>query len=528
MAIELKDLKSALEKASFSLAVSADLSRTVGAPHIMSDAEDQPREGAVNLCMLSTYLRISSPGNTVFICCQDCQAPENFPAGEDADIIYCRDDGSIMRVLNIVSDVFAQEARAAQVTSQIYASLGTEHALQIALNIASEAIGCKCVLGDGSRTVLAHTVPDVPAEEQAWRAFIELGIAPSLGHGSPNRPISEMNIAPDLTLRLVENREFGVVNAICDIAIGGRTGACLSMLLERKDLSRTDITVIAALCNAIRLEMNHRSPDTVRQLPYESFLINLLESRTRSDEHIRIFASKLAYPTEGYFSVLAFELPEEMDAPGPTVRELMDGIEPTLEDCRIVNHNGRIIALVNHRNREEFARQDYTVIKNYITRYSLRCGLSRPFTRLADLREHYLEALDAADFARYGAYLDPPIQDNMIIYYERFEPYLLMHTATEQGVDLKKFIHPFVTVLHEFDQTHDTEYVRTLFEYIKTPKKPQCAEALFIHRNTLDYRLKKIQELVSFSWDDGETMSRLYMSVIILSYLEMRKLVDGK
>ena len=201
----------------------------------------------------------------------------------------------------------------------------------------------------------------------------------------------------------------------------------------------------------------------------------------------------------------------------------MDSIEAILPDSRVVNHNGRITALVNFGTVERFTVQKYEELEALIASFELRCGMSRPFTDMEELHWHYQSAIDAAAFGRYSVFIDPSILDSRINYFERCETYVMVHHAMERGVDLNRFIHPFATRLYEHDRDHDTNYLRTLYEYIRTPKKAQAAEALFIHRNTLDYRLKKILELIPFSRDDGETLSRIYLSSVILFYLEARE-----
>ena len=69
------------------------------------------------------------------------------------------------------------------------------------------------------------------------------------------------------------------------------------------------------------------------------------------------------------------------------------------------------------------------------------------------------------------------------------------------------------------DQTRKTNYVETLTCFLRHTQKhvPTCEE-LHIHRNTLDYRLRRIQELTGLDWSDGDLMFRLYFSLCVMRY----------
>lgn len=69
---------------------------------------------------------------------------------------------------------------------------------------------------------------------------------------------------------------------------------------------------------------------------------------------------------------------------------------------------------------------------------------------------------------------------------------------------------PALLRLKELDGENATEYYKTLKVYLTMERDiPRAAQALIIHRTTLSYRLKKIQELVSLNLEDPD--QRLYL-----------------
>jgi sugar diacid utilization regulator len=137
---------------------------------------------------------------------------------------------------------------------------------------------------------------------------------------------------------------------------------------------------------------------------------------------------------------------------------------------------------------------------------------SRPFYRLGDFHYHYAHTLDALKL-RFCAQSGRCLVDS-----EELALYSLIASTREaDGPDLPP--HPIIRTLQQSDQQRKTAYVETLFAYLAHSQKslPTC-NALHIHRNTLDYRLRRMEELTGLDWGDGDLMFRLYLSLCSLRY----------
>lgn len=528
MSVTMSEVYTVLADGGYDIGVFGASKRRVSGLHLLPPG-GTPEMDAVNLCPTSTFLRLEEREGYAFVCTMDEPVTTDYAFACGADLLLLRHGPDITTAANTIMREMSDASFANEVSSYMFSVLTTDSALKLIVSAAGEALGCQMVLGDSSRNVLVHNVPDVPIEEVQWDVFVGRGVAPAFTKESGCRIFEKKELYPTCVLNMVDNSGLGTYNVTCDIMADGRQAACLSLLVDTLPLTRRQTRVLSALCVAIQLELeNHGRPDAVRALSYEGFLINLLESRVTNPEHIRVLASKISMPVDGFFTVFAFSLPDDYDeASGAPVKEMLDSIEAALLESRAVSHNGMIIVLVDYRDREGFAARDYNQLYDLIARWRLRCGMSRPFNRLYDVHKHFLEALDSLEIAKYTGFIRLD-GFGTLNYYERCEPLILVHEAAEHGVDLRKFVHPFAMTLYEYDREHDTEYIRTLFEYIRQPKKPLTAEKLFIHRNTLDYRLKKIQELVGFRWDDGETLARMFYSIMILLYLKARGEYTGE
>lgn len=73
-------------------------------------------------------------------------------------------------------------------------------------------------------------------------------------------------------------------------------------------------------------------------------------------------------------------------------------------------------------------------------------------------------------------------------------------------------LHPAPEILSEYDRSNHTEFFQTLYAFLQNDRSLVAASAaLHIHRNTLLYRIKKIQELIGSELDDPD--ERVYIQL---------------
>ena len=100
-----------------------------------------------------------------------------------------------------------------------------------------------------------------------------------------------------------------------------------------------------------------------------------------------------------------------------------------------------------------------------------------------------------------------------------YAPYQTIAAAAESGA-IETFMDPLIQKIAEYDKENSTEYLVTLNAYLYRRKnKTETIRQLFIHQNTLTYRLKRIEELFHIDFEDMASLQRLYASIMIWKYL---------
>jgi PucR family transcriptional regulator, purine catabolism regulatory protein len=129
-----------------------------------------------------------------------------------------------------------------------------------------------------------------------------------------------------------------------------------------------------------------------------------------------------------------------------------------------------------------------------------RCsaGVSRMATDLPGLRQAISQALDAWELGRHIVGRSSPY------YYEELGLYRLL-TGLRARDELKRFYDETLGALERYDGAHGTELVHTLEVFFdENANASQTSRALYVHRNTLNYRLQRIVEITGLDLNDAE------------------------
>lgn len=151
--------------------------------------------------------------------------------------------------------------------------------------------------------------------------------------------------------------------------------------------------------------------------------------------------------------------------------------------------------------------QSDTHILNY-------CGCGSCYSEIDNLKSSYEESRKALKIASKLQ------KTSYICDYEKMGimRLLLHHNSVE---DLRQYCDEVLGPLKEYDEKEGTEYVRTLGEYLNCNcNLVVTAKALFIHRNTMVYRMEKIQKLINHDLDDASERIEYINAIQIMKFLD--------
>jgi len=134
-------------------------------------------------------------------------------------------------------------------------------------------------------------------------------------------------------------------------------------------------------------------------------------------------------------------------------------------------------------------------------------GISGPTKTLAEWPEAYEQALQAMQL---GERLK---LTNQFVEFESLGIYRLLYALEEQP-EVREFTDEIMQPLIEYDNHNRGSLVKTVEAYFDHHGNiSQTAESLFVHRNTLLYRMERIQELTGLNLDHANMRLALHLSL---------------
>lgn len=113
-----------------------------------------------------------------------------------------------------------------------------------------------------------------------------------------------------------------------------------------------------------------------------------------------------------------------------------------------------------------------------------------------------------------------------VYYNDDYRCYHLFQDVSSQH-QLIQYCHPKVLEIQRYDQAHETNFFETVSAYCRKGRNIMAAaEELYIHRNTMRYRLTKIEKLFGLSLEPEEVFHNVLISIKILDYIAWIDVAD--
>ena len=91
-----------------------------------------------------------------------------------------------------------------------------------------------------------------------------------------------------------------------------------------------------------------------------------------------------------------------------------------------------------------------------------------------------------------------------------------MVAAIKDSTDVTGMLHPALDRLAAYDRENQADFLHTLEIYLENDCNAQkCGRLLFLHRNSLVYRIRRIQDIGGFDLSDPKERAYLRLSFLL-------------
>lgn len=262
--------------------------------------------------------------------------------------------------------------------------------------------------------------------------------------------------------------------------------------------------------------MNLVYSDQNIKLQSHYFLIDIMNGDIHSEEEARLRTQAMQWPALP-LRLLLFHVSDQRSSGNEEIlRECLRRSSPAPEKYVLLSNNEHLILIISDfpsvLQINTFCRKLCSQIRT-LSGLPARCGISDPIFVYTALSDGFKDALDAIKIGKIEQ------SDDAVFFIRdfRLEQGLLKIKGDPQ---FKKCAADMFTNLKEYDQKHNTNLLSTLKVLTSAlGSKVLAAESLFIHRNTMAYRIKKIEELTGLDLSDNNTILHLSFLFKIEPYL---------
>jgi sugar diacid utilization regulator len=417
------------------------------------------------------------------------------------DELYCR-----------LCSFLLEGEKALTAAAHLLTSLAKARGLESIVSIAYKVMGNPIIVSDKSWKALAIASDVKETDDMAWNEF--------LTKGALSLEIVSMNIKEKLTDRIEQSEmpfwckeaNMKYPRLFCRVAVGARPVATVAVIEYYKPFIERDYLLLSMLASAISAEMQkNKFLHYTRGLLYEEFIVDLIEGRLKNPSIIEEKVKSLNLGLKKFIHVITIDI-KEFDVTYFSIPYMRDYLEKMIGGSKAIIYNDKITLVTSYAGEHEVYESDAIKLRDFLKEYKLHAGLSRAFVRLEDLKDHYWQSLEALDL---GTHID---SDVTIYPYDDYAIYHIAKVCADSS-DLRKFCHPKLQYLMEYDAEHKTSFTDSLYTYLKHSRNiTNTAKALHLHRNSMIYHLKRIEEILNFSLTDNEMLLHIELSFRLMEY----------
>jgi PucR family transcriptional regulator, purine catabolism regulatory protein len=292
------------------------------------------------------------------------------------------------------------------------------------------------------------------------------------------------------------------------IKAGKENRGYLMLMASEDEITEADRLAVRVGSMALAVEMSRRQAVEETQARYETDIFVDLLNGNLTAEDMDEAGRRLNMNPSLPFVCLELHI-AALKAEQATV---LKNIESLFPECRGYAHNGDFVILFpleKTRTVFELRKLGKEIHGKLTTRLEgmLTLGIGRACSGLGNVPYSFREAEQSLAM---GLRLFGP---GSVTCFTDLGIYRLLFALKSSG-ELIAFQKEYLGALSDYDRKHDGELVQTLKVFLQNNAVAGAARELHVHRNTLLYRLERIQEITGSNLEDGETRLALYVAIL--------------
>ncbi len=416
----------------------------------------------------------------------------------------------------IVNEQYSLLQRSLAVHEKLTKIVLEEKGLEAILSTLSALVGCSAVLFDFHGVVLC---------DAAYRRHLGAELVADLWRLIGERRADRQNFALS-----VEGVGAGV--QVYPVVASHRIGAFLAAVKDSGDFSEYDRIILHNVVTVTALELVKKKAvaETEKRLAGD-FFDELIASDLYEEEIARRLAFFGLDPLSPHLIIL-LDIDEAGDGASATraevaVQDIKERLHWTVDEfmarreilCISASRSDSVVILVQPGDKDtpevlELAGELQVMVGEMLPEVSVSVGIGRPHRQLTDLRQSYYEASYAIKIRKLKG------EPRVIASFDDLGSYGLL-LGLQDTLSLEVFYDSVLGKLQEYDTQNSSDLVRSLACFLEANGHwGDAAETLYVHRHTLRYRMKRVEEITGRDLDQSQDRMEFWLA------LKAKELID--
>jgi len=313
------------------------------------------------------------------------------------------------------------------------------------------------------------------------------------------------------------------------LEMGNNESIGILAVKDYREMDQFEYRIMIIISHAVALKLHQNKLISEVHTKCSSELIeDLLFKRVDDKEELIERAGLVKWNLKLNYQIYIFDVIEDENSAERDAYYLYEAKERIMQLIRsyikrnfnkehfLFSYQDNIILFLNYENKAERDKKDINSILEYVSEalqsYYINIGAGSFIYDPLEISESYQEAMHVLDFLR-----STEKKDSIYFYSNLGLMRLLWNTDQEE---LEEFSREYLSGLIEYDSGNTTEWLDTLGIYLEEGGSIQkAAERLFIHPNTMSYRVKRIKEILDIDLQNQEVQLNLSAAYKIYKYI---------
>ena len=412
----------------------------------------------------------------------------------------------------IVNEQYSLLQRSLAVHEKLTKIVLEEKGLEAILSTLSALVGCSAVLFDFHGVVLC---------EAAYRRHLGAELIADLWRMISERRADRQNFALSM-----DGVGSGV--QVYPVVASHRIGAFLAVVKDSGDFSEYDRIILHNVVTVTALELVKKKAvaETEKRLAGD-FFDELIASDLYEEEIARRLAFFGLDPQSPHLIVLVDIDEPDGDGGGEAAQDVKERLHWTVDEFMArrdvlgisASRSDSVVVLVQPGKMDArevigLAGELQAVIAEMLPEISVSVGIGRPHRQLIDLRQSYYEASYAIKIRKLKG------EPRVIASFDDLGSYGLL-LGLQDTLSLEVFYDSVLGKLQEYDEQNSSDLVKSLACFLEANGHwGDAAEKLYVHRHTLRYRMKRVEEITGRDLNQSQDRMEFWLA------LKAKELID--